>query len=113
MTKQKIKLSLIDDYISLFKILNFCVNGEDFSGNFNLELANLKIACENAIARFEKKFVEIKMADLSLKIVQNELNYACFNPIPSKKIVVEQSKNYQNILNKINLNFNKKISQIL
>ena len=95
--KNKIKLSLIEDYIKLQLINKLKINPTQ-----NTYLIN------NLIDLYEDLFIKLKMNDLSLLILKKELKTTNFSAHDTNK-KLEIFNSYNNFLNNILLNLKTKL----
>ena len=108
MNNHKIKLSLLDDYVELTKILIFCKNAD-----FTAEIANLSETAQVVMLAYDKIFVALKMNDCSLLVFKQEINYCLAN---FKFYKTENGQNLINknfeTLNKIKTNLKQKLKKL-
>ena len=71
--KNKIKLSLIEDYISLILFKNFFNNDFTFINTDKNKLYKSQAKLNSLLKLYENAFLKLKMNDLSLLILKKEL----------------------------------------
>ena len=70
MRKDRLKLELLDDYITVIKIFAYCKVNVDENGRLN----NLKTACEKMIILIDNSFLQKDKPDFSFLIFKQQLN---------------------------------------
>ena len=92
---QKLKLELLDDYISLYQIKNFCLTTVPQSASMAVEIAELNCNCQAEIDRCNKIISKIDMADTSFSVFKQQIKFGAVNYKNPKTIF----KKVQNSLN--------------
>ena len=96
--KNKIKMSLIEDYIQLCLVQNFCNNDFSFVNNqTNFLFMQLQQTLKIVLSIYNQTFIKLRMNDLSLLILKKELknrNYLYYR---------EEQNEFKNLDNTLNI----------
>ena len=106
--RNKLKLSLLDDYLALNKILIFCTN---FQINDN-DLNAIKLDCQNLLAKINSIFENANKTDFAFAIfkqeifesaqIVNKLNFIPSLNLQNNNLFCEFNNLKQKIIAKIN-----------
>lgn len=117
-TRSGLKLSLVDDYIQIMLITNFCNN--DFSiineqYLFN-KIQTIKNGCNSLKTIYNKMFTLLKLNNASFAILNQQLtlNNSQFEKEKKENFInlVFTFKHMENILYSININLNYKLKKL-
>ena len=107
---QKLKLELLDDYISLYQIKNFCLTTVPQSASMAVEIAELNCNCQAEIDRCNKIISKIDMADTSFSVFKQQIKFGAVNYKNPKTILNVKNAllSNKNMLKKVQNSLNEK-----
>ncbi len=101
MNKNKNDCALLKDYVSLYKILNFCTFNLTAKTEMELDILNLKEQCVQTISSIENVLKNNGLYNFSFLVLKQNLMNAAENTLSLNEILFSPKQNLENSLKEL------------